>query len=92
MNHKYGRKKDSRAGCLLCKPHKANALVGQDRARRRREAILPDAPRVSNGQFWDWCPDCDGTGRCNCGDCEGKTCLLCGGTRIIDFIIPREAG
>jgi hypothetical protein len=24
MNHKRGRAKDQRAGCLMCKPHKGN--------------------------------------------------------------------
>ena len=38
MNHKRGRKKDSRAGCLLCKPHKANAEVGSERQQRKRYA------------------------------------------------------
>ena len=26
MNHKRGRPKNRRAGCLLCKPHKANGF------------------------------------------------------------------
>jgi hypothetical protein len=38
LNHKRGRKKDSRAGCLMCKPHKANAYVGQERQMRKRDA------------------------------------------------------
>ena len=87
MNHKYGRKKDSRAGCLMCKPYKANAVVGQDRQLGKRE--LPENVKVSNGRFYDWCPDCNGTGRCNCLDCKGKTCLLCGGSRIYEFNRPR---
>lgn len=91
MNHKYGRKKDSRAGCLLCKPHKANALVGQDRQIRKREAILPDAPRVSNGRFYDFCPDCNGTGRCSDSCCNNGVCPMCGGAKIIDFIWPQSA-
>lgn len=26
MNHKRGRPKNRRAGCLMCKPHKANGI------------------------------------------------------------------
>jgi len=36
MNHKRGQKKDSRSGCLLCKPHKTNAEVGRERQQRKR--------------------------------------------------------
>lgn len=40
VNHKRGRSKNARAGCLLCKPHKANGAALADRepvfARRRR--------------------------------------------------------
>lgn len=28
MNHKRGRPKNARAGCLMCKPHKANGSGG----------------------------------------------------------------
>lgn len=28
MNHKRCRPKDSRAGCLMCKPHKSNGFKG----------------------------------------------------------------
>ena len=90
MNHKRGRPKDRRAGCLLCKPSKSNGVKGADRVARN--STPPENPRVSNGRFYDWCPDCDGTGRCNCGGCKGETCLLCSGTRIMDCIEPREAG
>jgi hypothetical protein len=38
MNHKRGRPKSARAGCLLCKPHKHQALKRADRTRREREA------------------------------------------------------
>jgi len=30
MNHKRGRPKNARAGCLFCKPHKANGAKGRD--------------------------------------------------------------
>lgn len=43
MHHKRGKRKDARAGCLLCKPHKANAAVGSDRRRREREAMRNEA-------------------------------------------------
>lgn len=45
MNHKRKRPKNRRAGCLLCKPHKANGAKGskesqtmQERRARAREA------------------------------------------------------
>jgi len=41
MNHKRGRAKNRRAGCLLCKPHKANG-VNKEKAsvdRRLQEDI-----------------------------------------------------
>lgn len=28
MNHKRGRPKNARAGCLMCKPHKMNGAGG----------------------------------------------------------------
>lgn len=31
MNHKRGRCKNRRAGCLLCKPHKANGTRLKDK-------------------------------------------------------------
>jgi len=30
MNHKRKRPKNRRAGCLLCKPHKANGAKGRE--------------------------------------------------------------
>jgi hypothetical protein len=38
MNHKRGRPKSRRAGCLLCKPHKANGCTSK--GHRREEAKL----------------------------------------------------
>ena len=45
MNHKRRRPKNRRAGCLLCKPHKANGVDDQRRQEERarvseREQIL----------------------------------------------------
>jgi hypothetical protein len=39
MHHKRGRPKDRRAGCLLCKPHKANRAKGTLKAQTRQEQI-----------------------------------------------------
>lgn len=46
MNHKRKRPKNRRAGCLLCKPHKANGSKGrtesqtlQEKKARQREAF-----------------------------------------------------
>ena len=33
MNHKRGRPKNARAGCLMCKPHKANGAKDKDAPR-----------------------------------------------------------
>lgn len=37
MNHKRGRSKDRRAGCLLCKPHKSNAQKGREESQTWQE-------------------------------------------------------
>lgn len=53
MNHKRGRPKNRRAGCLLCKPHKGNGMhrkiwnrtVQEIRARisdREEKSVLSD--------------------------------------------------
>jgi hypothetical protein len=42
MHHKRGRPKDRRAGCLLCKPHKANRAKGTAKAQTRQERIGRD--------------------------------------------------
>jgi hypothetical protein len=39
-NHKRGRPKQRRAGCLLCKPHKLSSAKKAERRRDRRDAIL----------------------------------------------------
>lgn len=36
MNHKRGRPKNRRAGCLFCKPHKANGAKHIARPSERR--------------------------------------------------------
>ncbi|MDJ0523200.1 MAG: hypothetical protein QNJ90_14110 [Planctomycetota bacterium] len=37
MHHKRGRPKNRRAGCLLCKPHKANGMKGTQDAKTMQE-------------------------------------------------------
>ena len=37
MNHKRRRPKSTRAGCLMCKPHKANGIKGGFKAQTRQE-------------------------------------------------------
>ncbi len=39
MNHKRKRPKSTRAGCLLCKPHKLNAIKTAERSKGKREAL-----------------------------------------------------
>jgi hypothetical protein len=38
MHHKRKRPKNRRAGCLLCKPHKANGADRRTFQERRRDA------------------------------------------------------
>lgn len=44
-NHKRGRAKNQRAGCLLCKPHKANGAKNKSPTyvRRRESGERADA-------------------------------------------------
>ncbi len=37
MHHKRGRRKNARAGCLMCKWHKANGMKGMSNAQPRAE-------------------------------------------------------
>ena len=37
MHHKRKRPKDRRAGCLLCKPHKANRAKGREENQTLQE-------------------------------------------------------
>jgi hypothetical protein len=86
LNHKRGKARNN-VRCQLCTDNRRN--IGGDRARESREAFAEDAPRVTNGQFYDFCPDCNGTGKCEC--CPNKVCVLCGGTKIIDVVRPQSA-
>lgn len=48
MNHKRKKPKNSRAGCLLCKPHKGNGMKGMTchqtmQERKQRDAEQADA-------------------------------------------------
>ena len=45
MNHKRGKPKNSRAGCLMCKCHKANGLKGQFESQtcQEKKAIIDEA-------------------------------------------------
>lgn len=38
MNHKRGRPKNRRAGCLFCKPQKANGADGRTFQERREDS------------------------------------------------------
>jgi hypothetical protein len=44
MNHKRRRSKNARAGCLLCKPHKANGAKDREPIAVRR-ALQDDGGR-----------------------------------------------
>jgi len=57
-NHKRGRPKNRRAGCLACKPHKANGFKGGQAARTLQDlhhdlpAAVADA-EAENEYTWD---------------------------------------
>jgi len=36
-HHKRGRRKNARAGCIWCKPHKANGAKGGKNAQTKQE-------------------------------------------------------
>lgn len=38
-NHKRGRRKNARAGCIMCKPHKANGNKGMSNSQTRQEIL-----------------------------------------------------
>ncbi|MHB8563342.1 MAG: hypothetical protein ACYDDA_05220 [Acidiferrobacteraceae bacterium] len=42
MNHKRRRPKNRRAGCLLCKPHKANGARPKDKTPPNERRKLQD--------------------------------------------------
>lgn len=44
-HHKRRRPKNARAGCLLCKPHKANGGSNGDSAQRKQELLARVAER-----------------------------------------------
>jgi hypothetical protein len=58
MNHKRKRPKNRRAGCLLCKPWKANGVAVTAKGgekfsdRRRRTAADSERPARSAGPFF----------------------------------------
>lgn len=48
MHHKRGRPKNRRAGCLACKPHKANGGKNKEPAQAKR--ALQDSIRKLMGE------------------------------------------
>jgi len=49
-NHKRRRPKSTRAGCLLCKPHKHQCAKGSLAAQSRQERRARDSERVQIGE------------------------------------------
>lgn len=47
MHHKRGRPKNRRAGCLWCKPHKANGVTKQPRNKRALAALSEPVARMA---------------------------------------------
>lgn len=47
MNHKRGRPKSTRAGCLLCKPHKRQGSSKKDRDKPSLKRKLQEKLDVS---------------------------------------------
>ncbi len=82
-NFKRGRPR-KQVRCTLCTDSRENR--GGPRQQERREAFASDTPPVTNGRGeTDWCPDCNGTGRCpdDHVDCDG-VCPLCGGAKVYE--------
>ena len=81
MNHKRKRRKNARAGCLMCKPHKANHADRRTLAEQRLDAADKAEAKALPPPT---CPDCSGTGICDCGTCQADDCrcTLCGGTGV----------
>lgn len=48
---KRGRPKQSRAGCLMCKPHKANWMKDSAKARAPQEQRIIDSLDSSQADF-----------------------------------------
>jgi hypothetical protein len=82
MNHKRGKPKAARAGCLLCKPHK---FTGVDKPSVQR--VLQPAEDLAPGENLTDCVVCEDPNFmhdpdyecCECGKCEqcrvGGDCL-----------------
>ncbi len=51
MHRKRGRPKNRRAGCLLCKPHKANGIKGRRTSRPAQVRRSDDAFRTELGEL-----------------------------------------
>ena len=47
MHHKRKRPKNRRAGCLLCKPHKANHAKGSFNNQRLQERRAIETERIA---------------------------------------------
>ena len=57
-HHKRKRRKDARAGCLLCKPHKSNGFKGTKMAKRRQERRADEYQAAAIQQIgWGLIPD-----------------------------------
>jgi hypothetical protein len=50
-NHKRGRPKQRRAGCLLCKPHKLSSAKKAARRRGRRDAMLHELRAAHDARY-----------------------------------------
>jgi hypothetical protein len=84
-NYKRGKPR-KQVRCTLCTDGRENR--GGPRQQEKRAAFAPDTPPVTNGgDESDWCPDCNGTGRCpdhpDCHNdyCVDGVCPLCMGAK-----------
>ena len=53
-NHKRGRPKNRRAGCLMCKRHKANGAKGKliNQTWQERRAVLSEKEQRNEIEAW----------------------------------------
>jgi hypothetical protein len=56
MHHKRGRRKNARAGCLMCKYHKGNGYKGGLRHQtvQERKSRITEREEVSRAEDWEY--------------------------------------
>lgn len=62
MNHKRKKRKNIRAGCLACKPHKVNGNNERAKVKEETVALIREQPVIGcdplEHQIYSNCPNC----------------------------------